>query len=356
VTELHVLAPDTVHDPASPSGGNTYDRCVCAGLAALGWSVRWLPVAGEWPTPTPRALERIAEALSGLPDDATVLCDGLVACAAPEALLPQTDRLRTIVLVHLPLGDQAVDVSGLDDAGFREAAVLCAAWRVVVTSEWTRRRLLELYPIDPTAVHVAQPGVQPAPLAWGSPSGSRLLCVAAVSHLKGQDRLLGALAQLVDLAWDCVCAGSLEREPELVRRLLRQAEQDGIADRVHFVGPLGGEDLERAYAAADLLVLPSRTESYGMVVTEALARGLPVVATAVGGVAEALGGAGRDTAPGLLVPPGDTDALAEALGLWLRDPGLRDRLRSAAVVRRASLSDWSETARRVDRALTGEPA
>ena len=107
---------------------------------------------------------------------------------------------------------------------------------------------------------------------------------------------------------------------------------------MRFPGPRTGAELDRSYAAADLLVLASRAETYGMVVTEALARGLPVVAAEVGGVPEALGHGADGTRPGLLVPPDDPAALGAALRAWLGDAELRRRLRRAARERRASLA------------------
>ena len=115
----------------------------------------------------------------------------------------------------------------------------------------------------------------------------------------------------------------------------------GLRDRVRFPGPRTGAELDRAYAAADLLVLASHAETYGMVVTEALARGLPVLAADVGGVTEALGHGEDGTRPGLLVPPGDPAALGAALRRWLGDAELRARLRRAARERRASLRRWA---------------
>ena len=112
-----------------------------------------------------------------------------------------------------------------------------------------------------------------------------------------------------------------------------------------------GNALDRAYSDADLFVLPSRAETYGMVVTEALARGLPVVATAVGGVPEALGLAPDGDRPGLLIPPDDPAALADALRAWLTDPGLRERLRKAALGRRETLPTWHDAARRLSEVL-----
>ena len=160
---------------------------------------------------------------------------------------------------------------------------------------------------------------------------------------KGHDVLLDALATMTDLSWQCVCVGSLDRDPAFVEGLRRRALDGGLGDRVCFPGPRTGADLDRSYAAADLLVLASRAETYGMVVTEALARGLPVVAAEVGGLTEALGHGADGIRPGLLVPPDDPAALGAALRAWLGDAELRGRLRRAARERRESLARWSAT-------------
>jgi glycosyltransferase involved in cell wall biosynthesis len=214
----------------------------------------------------------------------------------------------------------------------------------VTTSEWTRRLLLELYQLPADRVHIAEPGVDAADLAPGTAAGRQLLCVAALIFDKGHDLLLDALATISDLSWTCVCVGSLERDPAFVRDLRRRARTSGLDGRVCFPGPRAGPDLDRTYAAADLIVLPSRRETYGMVVTEALARGLPVVAAEVGGVTAALGHGANGARPGLLVAPDDRLAFGDALRTWLSDPELRARLRRAALERRDSLPGWSTTA------------
>jgi glycosyltransferase involved in cell wall biosynthesis len=101
------------------------------------------------------------------------------------------------------------------------------------------------------------------------------------------------------------------------------------------------------------MVLASRAETYGMVVAEALARGLPVVAADVGGLTEALGNGADGIRPGLLVPPDDPGALAAAVRRWLGDPELRRRLRAAARERRDSLPGWETTASVIAGVLAG---
>jgi glycosyltransferase involved in cell wall biosynthesis len=343
VKAVHVVVPDGIADPARPSGGNTYDRRVCSGLASIGWSVRVHAVPGSWPRPDGATHAALAGIVRGIPDGAVVLLDGLVASTAVEALVPQASRLRLVPLVHMPLGQGA----GGEDARAREGAVLSAAAAVVTTSAWARRLLMGLYSLPGDRVHVAEPGVDAADLAPGTASGGALLCVAAVVPGKAHDVLLDALATLIDLSWRCLCVGSLERDPPLGDDLRRRALNEGLDGRVSFPGARTGADLDRSYVAADLLVLASRAETYGMVVTEALAHGLPVVAAGVGGVPEALGHVAGGVRPGLLVPPDDPAALSTALRAWLGDAELRRRLRRAARERRTALSGWSTTASEV---------
>ncbi|HEY4315457.1 MAG TPA: glycosyltransferase family 4 protein [Actinomycetes bacterium] len=356
--ELHVVVPEGVDDLRRPSGGNVYDRRVCDALEQLGWSVREHAVAGRWPSPDAAAHDGLAATLRVVPDGGLVLVDGLVASAAPDELAAAAGRLRLVVLVHLPLG-----VDGDERTRAAERAALSWAVAVVATSRWTRGWLVETYALAPGRVHVARPGVDAAELAVGTPAGGQLLCVAAVTPVKGQDLLMGALAGIADLSWECDCVGALDLDAGFVDRVRGLAQAGGIADRVRFTGPLTGADLDRAYAGADLLVLGSRAESFGMVATEALARGLAVVAPSVGGLAEALGRAGDGTVPGLLVAPGDPEALGAALRGWLTGVPLRERLRAAARERCTSLPTWADTGQALARALSvarlggaGEPA
>ena len=342
MSELHVVVPDGVDDPARPSGGNTYDRHVCRGLSALGWSVHEHAVAGCWPRRDKASLGSLADAVRRVPDGAVVLLDGLVASTAPEVLVPEARRVRLVTLVHMPLGHRPAD-DGAGDIRMRERAVLSAVAAVVTTSVWTRRRLLELYALPAERVHVAEPGVDSAELAAGTAGGGSLLCVAAVTPAKGHDVLVDALSRMRRLPWRCACVGSLDRDPVFVASLGRRVLDVGLQDRVSFTGPLTGADLDRRYAAADLVVLASRAETYGMVVSEALAHGLPVVAAEVGGVTEAVGHSAGGIRPGLLVPPDDPAALGAALRAWLGDAELRARLRRAACERLKSLPRWAST-------------
>ncbi|MYS12878.1 glycosyltransferase family 4 protein, partial [Streptomyces sp. SID4982] len=314
---VHFVMPGGVDDPAAPSGGNAYDRRVCLDLPGFGWQVVRHAAPGAWPDPDADARESLARTLAGLPDDTVVLLDGLVACGVPEIVVPEAERLRIAVLVHLPLGDETgLDPAVAADLDARERAVLRAVPATIATSDWAVRRLVSHHGLAPDRVHLAAPGADIAPLAPGTDGISHLVCVAAVTPRKGQHRLVEALAAVRDLPWTCSLVGGLGTDPEYVAMLREQIEGYGLTDRLHLTGPRTGADLDASYAAADLMVLTSYAETYGMAVTEALARGIPVIATDVGGLPEAVGRAPDGGVPGILVPPEDPAAIAAELRGW----------------------------------------
>jgi len=345
VREVHVVMPGGVDDPATPSGGNTYDRRICRELPGIGWDVHEHTIAGSWPQPGPAARAELTRLLAELADGSIVLLDGLVACAVPYLVVPEAERLRPAVLVHLPLGEETGLAPGrAADLDALERKTLRAMPAVVATSGWAARRLVAHHGLAPGRVHVAAPGADVAPQASGTDEGTRLLCVASVTPRKGQHRLVEALAEVADLPWTLECVGGLDQDPGYVERLRELIEASGLGDRVRLTGPRGGAELEASFAGADLLVLASYAETYGMVVTEALAHGVPVLATSVGGIPEALGHAPEGSVPGLLVPPDDPAALTAALRRWLGDPDVRRRLITAARGRRTALDGWHTTA------------
>ncbi|MFE6622564.1 glycosyltransferase family 4 protein [Streptomyces sp. NPDC057740] len=343
---VHFVMPGGVDDPTVPSGGNAYDRRVSLDLPGFGWQVHKHAVDGGWPRPDAAARAELARTLREFPDGTVVLLDGLVACGVPEIVVPEAERLRLAVLVHLPLGDETgLDPTVAAELDARERTVLRAVPAVIATSDWAVRRLVSHHGLAPERVHVAAPGADIAPLASGTDGVSRLLCVAAVTPRKGQHRLVEALATVTDLPWSCVCVGGLNQDPEYVAGLRSLIARHGLADRLILAGPQAGAELDASYHSADLMVLTSYAETYGMAVTEALARGIPVLATDVGGVPEAVGRAPDGGVPGILVPPENPAAIAVELRGWFGEADVRRRLKAAARGRRAALNGWAGTAR-----------
>jgi len=339
--------PDMIDDPGRVSGGNVYDRRIRDGLRADGWELTVLPVADGH--------RELARTLSRLPDGALVLVDGLLVARDPDALIEQGPRLPVVVLAH----------GVAPDLGDRERDAFRSARGVVATSRWTRGELIERDAVDPRRVVVAHPGTDPAPATAASASGGRLLCVATVAPHKGQDLLVRALTRVADIpGWTCVLAGSLRAAPEFVARLTDEIAAAGLGDRIMLTGVLTGRALQDAYARADLVIAPSRHESYGMAVAEALARGIPVLASDVGGISEAIGGVAEGGAANggaasgeasgeaaMVVPPDDAWALEVVLRRWLTDPAGRRRRKAAAREARSAIRPWTATTAVVASAL-----
>ncbi len=274
-----------------------------------------------------------------MPPGSLPVIDGLALPAFGDRLerLPQP----WVALVHHPLaletGLDAADAAALADV---ERRLLAAADRVIVTSPRTRRDLAA-YGVADARVGVVLPGTERAPLARGSGGPDlALLCVASLTPRKGHLVLLEALAALRELPWQLTCVGSPERDPACARTIARAIERLGLGGRVRLIGEQPEAGLQPFYDAADLFVLASHHEGYGMVLAEALARGLPIVATTAGAI--------PDTVPataGLLVPPGDPPALAKALRRLLLEPELRRDLAAGARAARDRLPGWAEAAR-----------
>jgi glycosyltransferase involved in cell wall biosynthesis len=343
-----------------PTGGNRYDLALIRALRGLGTAVDVRQVAGDWPEAGGPARADLAAALrSGHLADpggpgVPVLVDGLLACGAPEQIgAAVAAGGRVHVLVHMPL---ALDVGLPGEVAARrdalERAALRAATGVLATSDWAARDLACRHRL--AGVVVARPGCDPAPIARGS-NPARLLELAAVSPVKDQLGVVDALAQVRDLDWTARLTGDDRVAPDYTAAVRGAVRAHGLGDRVLITGPLTGEELDTAFDATDLMLLPSRTETWGLAVTEALARGIPAVVSAGTGAVEALaGGLPGDPAdlPGAAVPAGNPRALAAAVRALLGPDSARAR--AAARRRRSSLPTWADTARTVRDALLGD--
>jgi glycosyltransferase involved in cell wall biosynthesis len=329
------------------TGGYIYDRRIVEGLRTLGWSVRVHELAGRFPEADAPARDAAALVTRQLSARALPVIDGLALPAFADLI----DRMPRpwVALVHHPLaletGLMRAEVGAL---AALERRLLARAARVIVTSPGTRRDLAA-YHVDDARIGVVCPGTDPAPLARGSGGpGLALLCVASLTPRKGHLVLLDALAELIELDWHLTCVGSMERDPACARSIVAAIDRLGLHRRVTLVGERTEADVAAFYREADLFVLPSYHEGYGMVLIEALARGLPLVATSAGAIPETV-----PTDAGVLVPPGDARALASALRQVMTEPALRARLLAGARAARRRLPNWSDAVRLFAAELAG---
>ncbi len=354
-TGFHFVYPG---DLATRTGGYRYARELLGVLARRGVPVALHRLAGAFPFPGEADLAAADLALAAIPAGAIVVVDGLAYGAMPEVAGAHAARLRLVALVHHPLAlETGLDPAAAAALAAAERAALASARAVIVTSPGTGRDL-DGYGVPAGRRHVALPGVRRR--STGSPQrvrhdAMRLLCVATVTPRKGHLELVEALAAASrrhpGRAWRLRCVGSLDRDPHCAARLRDRIATLGLAGRIELAGERDEEEVDRLYGEADAFVLASHHEGYGMVLAEAMAHGLAVVSTRAGAIPETV-----PPEAGLLVPPGDVEALAEALGRILAEPGLRARLAAGARAAGGRLPDWDDTADRFLAALDALPA
>lgn len=335
-------------DIDTPTGGYAYDRRLIAHLPSYGIATRHLALPGSYPSPTPADLAATARIVGATPPDAKLIIDGLAYGAMPADLIESFDR-RVIALVHHPLAlETGLGADRRAALVASERAALALARHVIVTSETTRRTLIADYDVPETQITVAEPGTDPAPRASGTGTPMQLLCVGAVSRRKGYDVLVDALATLTGLDWRLTIAGAIDRDRETVAALRAQIAEKRLTDRITLAGTVVPATLERFYESADLFLMPSRYEGYGMVLAEAMGRGLAIICTTGGAAAETV-----PDAAAIKVPPEDARALARAIDSVLGDNKLRKNMRRASWETGRTLPTWNETARRVAAAIVG---
>jgi glycosyltransferase involved in cell wall biosynthesis len=343
VRRIAVVVPGSI---AQRSGGYEYDRRIVAGLRARRWVVDVHEIDGDFPRPSAAALENAAQTLATIPDGSLVLVDGLAFGAMPAEVEREHARLWLVALVHLPLAAH-VGITRQEAERFEqdERRALAAARGCIVTGADTVGAL-EAYGVRTERIALVEPGTDRASLARGSRNPLHLVSVAAITPGKGHEILLRALARLRQRVWRLTCAGRFDRDSATAVRVRELVDAGQLGGRVALVGELDATELSALYDSADVFVHASLHETYGMVVAEALARGLPVVGSATGAIPDLVG-----PDAGLLVPPGDVGALEGALSSVIDDLGMRDRLAAGARRVRDRLPTWDDAVDRMANAL-----
>ena len=333
-------------DLSTLTGGYAYARRLMKALPATGWFPHHLPLPGGFPNPTDDDLAATRTVLAALPPETRVLADGLAYGAMPRAMLEELE-LSLTALVHHPLAEET-GLSELAVAKFKdsERAALRLAQSVVATSRHTVETLARDYGVSRSHLYLAPPGTDRAARAAEVNTVPKLLTVATLTHRKAHDVLIPALATLIDLPWTSLLVGSQDLDPSVTRKIQDLIQAHKLNDRITLAGELKDAALEAVYAGADIFVLPSRHEGYGMVFAEALAHGLPIVACAAGAVTETV-----PADAGILVPPDDPAALAAALRRVLSDHATRRKLGDGAWAHGQTLPTWDDTAALVADAL-----
>ena len=333
---LHWIVPGSLNQR---TGGYIYDRRIVDGLRDRGWQVEVHELPGRFPDPDHDAIEAAGSLVDRL-DQKQAVIDGL----ALLAFEPVIDRLPAswVGLIHHPLSmETGLSSEEVGRVAAIEGPLMHRAARLMVTSPGTRHNLIG-FDIDPKGVSVVIPGVDPAAPAKGSERDRpyQLLTVGSLTRRKGHLTLLRALAALQDLDWHLNLVGSAAWDPAHADEIEQAIVYLGLSEQVALIGEQDEAGLDSLYDSADLFVLASHHEGYGMVLTEALSRGLPIISTTAGAIPDTV-----PAAAGRLVPPGQPEALAEALSTVITEPEIYRELQEGALHARTSLQSWDESVR-----------
>ncbi|HEV2954918.1 MAG TPA: glycosyltransferase family 4 protein [Xanthobacteraceae bacterium] len=336
-------------DLDTPTGGYAYDKRMIAELRRLGWDVEVIDLGNEFPRPSDAARKNASAKLLALPQGMPLVIDGLAFGTMFVVASRLALRRKLVALVHHPLALES-GLTPAEAATFQimERTALSAAGRTVTTSHTTGRVLMSQYGVPERRLIVAPPGTDKVTPARGSGGTGpvALLAVGALVPRKAYDVLIAALATLADLPWRLTIAGDRTRDPATAQQLKADIARAGLAERITFTGAVPDAQLDALYDGADLFVLPSRYEGYGMGFAGAIARGLPVIGTDAGAIPEVV-----PADAGILVPPDNVSALAAALYRLITDARERGRLAVAARAAAAKLPTWAESAVLFARAL-----
>ncbi len=328
-------------DVEARTGGYGYDRRLIAELPRFGWAVDHLPLAAGFPRPDPEERAAADAVFSALPDGALLLVDGLALGVLDTEAERQAARVRLVGLCHHPLALETGLAPG-EAARFAasERRALAACRAVIATSAATAATLRTEYGVPPDRIAVAPPGTERIGRASGAGDPPVLLALGTVTRRKGHDLLVAALERIRDLAWTCRIVGDDRLDPDWTVAIRGAIAAAGLGGRIVIAGR--SDDPSAELLGADLFVLPSRYEGYGMAFAEALACGLPVVACRAGAVPDVV-----PEEAGALVPVDDVVALADALRRLVGDRAARRRAGDAAYAAGAALPSWQDTARLV---------
>jgi glycosyltransferase involved in cell wall biosynthesis len=319
-----------------------------AQLEKSGWTVDVIGLGDGYPRPSNDTRTAALRRLMAVPEGEPIVIDGLAFGVLPDIAAQLRTRNPLIALVHHPLAlETGLDAKEAAALHASEKAALAAAAHVVTTSAATARTVVADFGVAADRITVARPGTDPVAPARSSDDGVvRLLAVGSLVPRKGYDVLIAALAVLADLPWQLTIAGDRTRDPATAKRIDDEIRQANLADRVAVLGAVPPERIMALYGVADLFVLASRFEGYGMVYAEAIAHGLPVIGTTAGAIPETV-----PPAAGVLVPPDDVSALASVLRRLIENPNERRRLAAAAHAAAGDLPTWEASAKLFARAI-----
>jgi len=325
-----------------PTGGYRYNREIISNLRQDGLDINLVSHDGAYPFPSDEDLARAVSSIDEMAKADIAVVDGLLGGAVPDFMKKLSERMPVVALIHHPLclenGINEKAAKALEES---EGKGLAFVNGIITTSPATAKSVNALFSWPIEKISTVLPGVDRGKRSIGSTDSTiRLLCIGSVIERKGHDYLIRALATLRHLNWRLDCIGSTEFDKKLFGKLQTKVMAENLEDRIVFHGSVSEEALEEAYLSADVFVLPSLFEGYGMVYAEAIVRGLPVIGTTAGAIPQTV----PDTC-GILVEPANATDLAKALEDMISNPQVREEYRRGAIRAEPDFPNWQDSAR-----------
>lgn len=326
-------------DISTPTGGYAYNRRMIAELSALGWHVEVINIGNDFPRPSKITIDTTRERLTAVTKGIPIIIDGLAFGVMPELAAELHAFHPLIALVHLPLALESGISSNEEQEFYRcECAALAHTDRIIVTSELTSIILIKDYGVAPERITIALPGNDPKQFVIKNCRIPSLLVVGSLIRRKGYDILAEALGSLKELSWRLTIAGDRKMDPSVTSAFDAKLLSIGLWDRITMMGGVSEDHLNDLYKEADIFVLPSRFESYGMAYAEAIAYGLPVIGTTACGLPK------KFLEGSILITPNDIKALTDALRCLIINNVERERLAAASRKAAKLLPTWRQSA------------
>ncbi|MCF7914230.1 MAG: glycosyltransferase family 4 protein [Spirochaetaceae bacterium] len=347
------------------SGGYLYNRHIADSLPEEQFSYLLLPMKPGGRThsrpPAPETLRRF-----GVPPEAHLLLDSLYFAHPQwvESLASWHSGPLSMLVHYLPSRDPLLPPSVAETRHRDEASCLSNCRSAVVPSHYLKTELQRLHPEAPP-ITVAPPGIAAIPEPDNSSAVNQpavqLLTVANWTASKNHRFLLPVLAELSKLPWKWSIYGRADESRALVQEFQNVAQSYRIDSRIYIGPQLSPKEVVDKLHRADLFIYPSLFESYGMVIAEALAAGLPIVANRIGGIPEVVEASSLDgkASPGVIreakggtaavlcnfaSPRGSQQEWRTALTRLIKQPQERQNLGAAALERARNLPSWQATA------------
>ena len=333
---LHFLIPGDIETLA---GSYIYDKRIIEGLKAKGHTVNLQRLADDFPFPSDESLVQCKKIVKSIPKSEPIIVDSLAFGVIPEILEDVAATNPIIALIHVPLSvDPIYSAYQRTLLTSNEQEAFKLASKFVVTSEYTLDVLLNLG-IEMPQIKLVVPGIDDFPQKKNFPDKPfKLLSIANMCRSKDHSILVRALSALKDKDWLLDCYGNLDMDREYLSDLQAMIRKNHLQEKILIHGIVSGQELTNAFLNADLFVHPSDFEIYGMALSEALAHGIPVVASTGGGICKTV-----PSKMGQFFKPGDVYGLQSILEELFENQDVYKKLWTNAQFYKERAQTWAKS-------------